>query len=103
VAVPDSVPCLEGRTIFQNCLVLRSPPRGGLAGTCVIVGCIPSKALLQPSEHFEFTRLHAVEHGFTIGDLRLDLAPMMKRKDDVVAQNTSSPATSAAPVRGVAT
>jgi dihydrolipoamide dehydrogenase len=59
-----------------------------LGGTCVNVGCIPSKALLQSSEHFEFTRLHAAEHGFTVGDLRLDLATMMKRKDDVVSQNT---------------
>jgi dihydrolipoamide dehydrogenase len=59
-----------------------------LGGTCVNVGCIPSKALLQSSEHFEFARLHAAEHGFTVGDLRLDLARMMQRKDDVVAQNT---------------
>src|SRR6202140_5061981 len=59
-----------------------------LGGTCVNVGCIPSKALLQSSEHFEFARLHAAEHGFSVGDLRLDLATMMKRKDDVVEQNT---------------
>ena len=59
-----------------------------LGGTCVNVGCIPSKALLQSSEHFEFARLHAAEHGFSVGDLRLDLATMMKRKDGVVEQNT---------------
>jgi dihydrolipoamide dehydrogenase len=59
-----------------------------LGGTCVNVGCIPSKALLQSSEHFEFARLHAAEHGFSVGELRLDLARMMKRKDDVVEQNT---------------
>src|SRR6202035_511374 len=35
-----------------------------LGGTCVNVGCIPSKALLTSSEHFEFTKLHAAEHGF---------------------------------------
>ena len=60
-----------------------------LGGTCVNVGCIPSKALLQSSEHYEFARLHAAEHGLTIGELSFDLARMMKRKDDVVRQNTS--------------
>ena len=59
-----------------------------LGGTCVNVGCIPSKALLQSSEHYEFTRLHAAEHGFKVGGLELDLPTMMKRKDDVVGQNT---------------
>ena len=59
-----------------------------LGGTCVNVGCIPSKALLQSSEHYEFARLHAEEHGFSVGELRLDLARMLKRKDDVVGQNT---------------
>ena len=59
-----------------------------LGGTCVNVGCIPSKALLQSSEHYEFTRLHAEEHGFTVGELKLDLARMLQRKDDVVGQNT---------------
>ena len=59
-----------------------------LGGTCVNVGCIPSKALLQSSEHFEFTRLHAAEHGLRVAELHLDLAQMMKRKDDVVHQNT---------------
>src|ERR1051325_10448609 len=59
-----------------------------LGGTCVNVGCIPSKALLQSSEHYEFTRLHAHEHGFVFDSLRLDLAQMMKRKDEVVGANT---------------
>src|SRR3954465_5958962 len=59
-----------------------------LGGTCVNVGCIPSKALLSSSEHFEFSRLHAAEHGVVPGDVKLDLATMMKRKDAVVGQNT---------------
>ena len=59
-----------------------------LGGTCVNVGCIPSKALLQSSEHFEFARLHAEEHGFSVGELKLDLARMLQRKTDVVGQNT---------------
>ena len=59
-----------------------------LGGTCVNVGCIPSKALLQSSEHYEFLRNHAAEHGLVVGDVRVDLARMLKRKDDVVGQNT---------------
>ncbi|HEX8724651.1 MAG TPA: dihydrolipoyl dehydrogenase [Gemmatimonadaceae bacterium] len=59
-----------------------------LGGTCVNVGCIPSKALLSSSEHFEFARMHAAEHGIVLGDVQLDLARMLARKDEVVAQNT---------------
>jgi dihydrolipoamide dehydrogenase len=59
-----------------------------LGGTCVNVGCIPSKALLTSSEHFEFTRLHAAEHGLQVAGLTLDLARMLQRKDDVVGANT---------------
>ena len=59
-----------------------------LGGTCVNVGCIPSKALLSSSEHYEFARQHAAEHGVVLGDVKLDLATMMKRKDAVVGQNT---------------
>jgi dihydrolipoamide dehydrogenase len=59
-----------------------------LGGTCVNVGCIPSKALLTSSEHLEFARHHAADHGITIGGIDVDLAKMLKRKDDVVGQNT---------------
>ena len=59
-----------------------------LGGTCVNVGCIPSKALLSSSEHYEFAKTHAAEHGIQLGDVKLDLATMMKRKDDVVGKNT---------------
>src|SRR6185503_2687035 len=59
-----------------------------LGGTCVNVGCIPSKALLSSSEHYEFARLHAAEHGVQLGEVKLDLPTMMKRKDTVVGQNT---------------
>jgi dihydrolipoamide dehydrogenase len=59
-----------------------------LGGTCVNVGCIPSKALLNSSEHFEFMRQHAAEHGITTDGVRIDVAQMLKRKDDVVGQNT---------------
>ncbi|MFM8782012.1 MAG: dihydrolipoyl dehydrogenase, partial [Gemmatimonadota bacterium] len=59
-----------------------------LGGTCVNVGCIPSKALLGSSEHYEFAAHHAAEHGIRIAGVTLDLPAMMKRKDAVVAQNT---------------
>jgi dihydrolipoamide dehydrogenase len=59
-----------------------------LGGTCVNVGCIPSKALLQSSEYFEFARLHAREHGVTLENVALDLGQMLRRKDEVVGQNT---------------
>ena len=59
-----------------------------LGGTCVNVGCIPSKALLTSSEHYEFARLHAAEHGVKIDGVSADLETMLKRKDSVVGQNT---------------
>jgi len=59
-----------------------------LGGTCVNVGCIPSKALLTSTEHYEFARLHAAEHGVKIEGVSADLATMMQRKTSVVAQNT---------------
>jgi dihydrolipoamide dehydrogenase len=63
--------------------------KGGPApgGTCTNVGCIPSKALLQSSENYEHARLHFADHGITVGDLKLDPAKMLARKDKVVQQN----------------
>jgi dihydrolipoamide dehydrogenase len=59
-----------------------------LGGTCVNVGCIPSKALLESSHHFEFMAHDAGKHGIALNDLAIDVATMLKRKDDVVGQNT---------------
>jgi dihydrolipoamide dehydrogenase len=59
-----------------------------LGGTCVNVGCIPSKALLTSSEHVEFARVHAAEHGLNIPSFSIDLGQMLKRKDEVVGANT---------------
>jgi dihydrolipoamide dehydrogenase len=59
-----------------------------LGGTCVNVGCIPSKALLNSSEHVEFLRQHAAEHGIDVGEVKVDVARMLARKDAVVGQNT---------------
>jgi len=60
-----------------------------LGGTCVNVGCIPSKALLESSHHYEFARERAATHGVMLSDVGLDLAVMQKRKTGVVAKNTS--------------
>ena len=56
-------------------------------GTCTNVGCIPSKALLQSSEHFEHAGHHFKDHGIQVQGLGLDLAKMLARKDTVVKQN----------------
>ncbi len=58
--------------------------RGSLGGTCLNIGCIPSKALLDSSEHFAFTRAGLARHGVQVADVKLDLGAMMKRKDKVV-------------------
>ena len=62
--------------------------RATLGGTCLNVGCIPSKALLHSSEHFAFAKSHAAVHGIKIGSVELDVAQLLKRKDEVVAKNT---------------
>lgn len=63
--------------------------KGGPApgGTCTNVGCIPSKALLQSSEHFEHAGKHFADHGIQVQGLGLDLPKMLSRKDAVVKQN----------------
>ena len=63
--------------------------KGGPApgGTCTNVGCIPSKALLQSSEHFEQAAHHFGEHGISLDNLQIDVAKMVGRKNTVVKQN----------------
>ena len=58
-----------------------------LGGTCTNVGCIPSKALLQSSEHYEQAGHHFADHGIEIKGLGLDMNKMIGRKDTVVKQN----------------
>ena len=62
--------------------------RATLGGTCLNVGCIPSKALLHSSEHVAFAKTHAAAHGIKFGSVEIDLTTMLKRKDEVVAKNT---------------
>jgi dihydrolipoamide dehydrogenase len=62
--------------------------RAALGGTCLNVGCIPSKALLSASEKYNEAHKHFAAMGIGVGDLKLDLKAMMKFKDGVVEANT---------------
>lgn len=62
--------------------------RKTLGGTCLNVGCIPSKALLSSSEKYEETQHHLGEHGITVSGVKLDVKKLIGRKDDVVKQLT---------------
>ncbi len=77
-----STACIESETYDD--------PKGEvrLGGTCLNVGCIPSKALLQSSEHFDNARHGFVMHGIATGEVGIDVKTMIKRKDNIVTQLT---------------
>src|SRR5882757_4164086 len=56
-------------------------------GTCTNVGCIPSKALLQSSEHYEHAGHAFSDHGIQIKNLSIDVGRMLARKEKIVGQN----------------
>jgi dihydrolipoamide dehydrogenase len=60
-----------------------------LGGTCLNVGCIPSKTLLESSEHYHRLREGLDAHGIRVEGVRLDLDQMMARKEDIVLQLTN--------------
>ena len=60
-----------------------------LGGTCLNVGCIPSKALLDSSEHYHNATQNFASHGIRVGSLEVDLARMVERKNEVVNQTVS--------------
>ena len=62
--------------------------KGSLGGTCLNVGCIPSKALLDSSEKFEMIQHEAQEHGIVVDGAKIDVAKMLARKDSVVDKLT---------------
>ena len=66
---------------MQAACIEREPVLGG---TCLRVGCIPSKALRESSELFAETQSGLAPHGVAVGGVTLDLAAMLRRKDDVV-------------------
>ena len=59
-----------------------------LGGTCLNVGCIPSKALLESSEKFDESRHHMEEHGISVKNVDIDVSAMIARKDKIVAELT---------------
>ena len=70
-----SVACIEKR-------VHKGEP--ALGGTCLNVGCIPSKALLDSSHRYEATKHELAEHGISTGDVNIDIKKMLERKDSIV-------------------
>ncbi|CAG2269458.1 MULTISPECIES: dihydrolipoyl dehydrogenase [Burkholderia] len=78
-----------GKTVA--CIEKWKNPAGALklGGTCLNVGCIPSKALLASSEEFENTSHHLADHGITVDGVKIDVAKMLGRKDAIVEKMTS--------------
>lgn len=70
---------------LKTAIIEKYPTMGG---TCLNVGCIPSKALLDSSEHFENAKHNFANHGILIDEPKADLARMIARKNEVVDQTT---------------
>ena len=60
-----------------------------LGGTCLNVGCIPSKALLDSSHHYDFMQKQAATHGIQCDNLRIDIALMQARKGKIITMLTT--------------
>jgi len=80
------VSAIRAAQLGYNVAVIEKYPV--LGGTCTNVGCIPSKALLDSSEHYHQARNKYQEHGIEISNLSLDFKQFMKRKNQVVKSNT---------------
>ncbi|OSI24279.1 dihydrolipoyl dehydrogenase [Neisseria dumasiana] len=76
------------KTVCIDAGVNKTGDAPALGGTCLNVGCIPSKALLQSSEHFHAAQHDFAEHGITVGDVKFDAAKMIERKDGIVTKLT---------------
>src|SRR5215831_6848369 len=70
--------CIEGWSNAKGELAL--------GGTCLNVGCIPSKALLATSEEYDKVRQHLEPHGITVSGVKIDVTKMQARKDAVVTK-----------------
>jgi len=77
------VAAIRAAQLGMKAAVVEKEPQ--LGGTCLRVGCIPSKALLESSHKLEVARHELGIHGVKVGSVSLDLAAMMKRKADVVS------------------
>jgi len=76
------------KTVCIDAGVNKAGDAPALGGTCLNVGCIPSKALLQSSEHFHAAQHDFAEHGITVSDVKFDAAKMIARKDAIVTKLT---------------
>src|SRR3954466_3973324 len=72
--------CIEGWKNLKGELAL--------GGTCLNVGCIPSKALLASSEEFDKVSHHLEPHGITVSGVKMDLAKLQARKEAIVTKMT---------------
>ncbi|MEL6194276.1 MAG: dihydrolipoyl dehydrogenase [Bacteroidota bacterium] len=77
---------IRGAQLGMKTAIIEKDPT--LGGTCLNVGCIPSKALLDSSEHFYAAKHQFEEHGIKVGSLKVDLEQMINRKREVVSQTT---------------
>ena len=71
---------------LKTAIIEKYPTFGG---TCLNVGCIPSKSLLDSSEHYHNAVHNFEAHGISTGSVKMDVKKMIARKNDVVAQNTA--------------
>ncbi len=76
------VAAIRASQLGMNAACIDENPKFG--GTCLRIGCIPSKALLESSHIYHDTKSGLGNHGVVVGQVQLDLAAMMKRKDQVV-------------------
>ena len=67
---------------------INSDGKYSLGGTCLNVGCIPSKALLESSENYERVTHKFSDHGIKVKEVTLDIQAMLKRKDKIVTDFT---------------
>ncbi len=80
------VAAIRAAQLGMNVACIEEAP--ALGGTCLRIGCIPSKALLESSAHFQEARESFATHGIKVGSLDLDLAAMQRRKEQVVSMLT---------------
>src|SRR5215831_18236467 len=71
---------------MKTAIIERYP---SLGGTCLNVGCIPSKALLDTTEHYYHAMHHFKTHGIELNEVKINWPQMQARKDQVVKENTS--------------
>lgn len=81
------VAAIRAAQLGLNAACIDENPKFG--GTCLRVGCIPSKALLESSHHFHDAKTGLQKHGVVVGQVQLDLTTMMKRKDQIVQTLTN--------------